>query len=312
MHTFSCLDQVLDRHFGVESIVQRRSQALHKLYDKSKLFLLDYETIVGPSITAIKKSAKGFSADTVSKDIASRKKKKGGVLKDGAAQKMVVFDKMVGSSWRSETGDINESDNMDIKEEFLIEKTSVDYDEDDLLEGKDINQTPKGPRVVTKQALGKPLGKINFLGNNDDGDILSGGHLKLSLPLRNLVNVPVYKSFALDIGLKKVTGKSSQEKLSAVRKLFSGINGFGGVSTPLKFAGIIRATFTSKSSLAQTSKKAGNAKILVNTNLKKPTGHLDQAVMIKKIPVETLVEAVCTALSEFGSVVLIKMQLVGL
>ncbi|KAG9291371.1 hypothetical protein G9A89_003475 [Geosiphon pyriformis] len=250
----------------------------------------------------MKKSAKGFSANTVSKNIAFRKKRKSGVLKD-----------VVGGSWGFETGDTTESNSVDMEKEFLIEETSVDYGEDDLLEGKNINQIPKGLKMVTKQALGKPLGKINFLDNNDDNDdVLSSGHLELPPPLKNLVNVPVQKSFALNIGLKKVTGKSSQEKLSAVRKLFSEINGFGGASTPSKFAGIIRVTFTSESSLAQASKKTGDAKILVNTNLKKPTGHSDWAVVVKKIPVETLVETVHAALSEFGSVVLIKIQLVGL
>ncbi|KAG9305670.1 hypothetical protein G9A89_022592 [Geosiphon pyriformis] len=260
----------------------------------------------------MKKSAKSFSADTVSKDIASRKKRKSGVLKDGAAQKIVVSDKAVGSSWGSETGDTTESDSVDMKEEFLIEKTSVDYGEGDFLEGKNVNQTPKESKMVTKQALGKPLGKINFLGNNDDDDILSGGHLELPPSLKNLVNVSVRKLFALDIGLEKVTGKSFQEKLSAVRKLFLGINGFRRASILSKFAGIIRAIFTSELSLAQTSKKTGDAKILVNTDLKKPTGRSDQTVVVKEIPVGTSVEAVHTALSEFGFVVLIKIQLVGL
>ncbi|KAG9290246.1 hypothetical protein G9A89_022222 [Geosiphon pyriformis] len=260
----------------------------------------------------MKKSTKGFSVNTVSKDIASRKKRKGGVLKNGAAQKMVVSDKAVSGSWGSEAGNTTKSDSVDMEKEFLIEETSVDYGESDLLKEKDINQTPKGPKVVTKQALGKSLGKINFLGNNDDDNVLLGGHLELPPPLKNLVNVSVRKSFALNIGLKKVIGKFSQEKLSAVRKLFSGINGFGRAFTSSKFAGIIRATFTSELNLVQASKKAGDAKILVNTDLKKPTDHSDWAVVVKEIPVGTSVEAVHVALSEFGSVVSIKMQLVGL
>ncbi|KAG9294084.1 hypothetical protein G9A89_015494 [Geosiphon pyriformis] len=282
------------------------------MYDKSKPFLLDYETIVGPSVAVIKESAKSFSADTVSKDIASRKKRKGGVLKDDAAQKMVVFNKVVGSSWESKAEDTTESNNVNMEEEFLIEKISVDYGKGDFLEGRDVNQTPKGPKVVTKQALDKPLGKINFLSNNNNGDVLSGDHLELPPSLRNLVNVPVHKSFALDIGLEKVTGKFSQEKLSAVKKLFSGINSFGRASIPSKFAGIIRVMFTSKLSLAQASKKAENAKIMVNTNLKKSASRSNWAVVLKEIPVGTSAEAVRAALSKFGIIKSIKMQLVGL
>ncbi|KAG9289724.1 hypothetical protein G9A89_014459 [Geosiphon pyriformis] len=60
------------------------------------------------------------------------------------------------------------------------------------------------------------------------------------------------------------------------------------------------------------TEKTKVADILVNTNLKKSSGCLDQAVVVKKILVGTLAEAVHTALFEFGSVVLIKMQLVRL
>ncbi|KAG9302142.1 hypothetical protein G9A89_020576 [Geosiphon pyriformis] len=139
----------------------------------------------------MKKSAKDFSADTVSKDVASRKKKKGGVLKDSAAQKMVLSNKVVGGSWGSEAGNTIESDSMDMKEEFLVEKT------------------------ITKQALGKLLDKINFLGS-DDNDILLDGPVVFLPFLKNLVNVSVRKSFALDISLDNVVKKSTQEKLVIV------------------------------------------------------------------------------------------------
>ncbi|KAG9286475.1 hypothetical protein G9A89_014641 [Geosiphon pyriformis] len=99
---------------------------------------------------------------------------------------------------------------------------------------------------------------------------------------------------------------SSQKKLVIVRRLFSKVNGFGEVSTPSKFSGIICASFTSEASLAQTTEKARVVDILVNTDLKKSTIHLDQAVVVKEIPVETSAKAVRAALSEFGFVVLIK------
>ncbi|KAG9286483.1 hypothetical protein G9A89_014649 [Geosiphon pyriformis] len=207
-------------------------------------------------MAVMKKSVKGFSKDTVSKDVASRKKRKGGVLKD--------------------TGDTTESDSVDIEREFLIEETSVDYGKRDVFVRMDSNQMPKGPRLVTKQALGKPLDKINFLGNNDDNNIL--------------LDEPV-------------------DKLAVVRKLFSKINGFGGVSTPSKFSGIIWIMFTSKSSLMKATKLATNVKILVNTNLKKSTGCSNWAVVLKKIPVETSAKTVRAVLSEFGMIKLIKMQL---
>ncbi|KAG9298384.1 hypothetical protein G9A89_005244 [Geosiphon pyriformis] len=71
-------------------------------------------------------------------------------------------------------------------------------------------------------------------------------------------------------------------------------------------------TFTSELSLVQTSKKAEEAKILVNTNLKKSSEHLDQAVVLKEIPIRTSTKTVHAVLSEFGIIKSIKMQLVGL
>ncbi|KAG9286811.1 hypothetical protein G9A89_012361 [Geosiphon pyriformis] len=70
--------------------------------------------------------------------------------------------------------------------------------------------------------------------------------------------------------------------------------------------------FTFKSSLVQTSKKAEKMKILVNSDPKKPSGHSNRAVVLKKIPIGTSTKTVRTALSEFGIIKLIKMQLVGL
>ncbi|KAG9300565.1 hypothetical protein G9A89_000435, partial [Geosiphon pyriformis] len=148
---------------------------------------------------------------------------------------------------------------------------------------EDLEQMSKSSKILTKRMLKKLLRKINFLGNNID-NILSDKSVVLLSLLKNLVNVSVKKSFALDISLDNVVGKSAQKKLVIVRKLFSKINDFEEASTSSKFAGIIRATFTSELSLVQASKKAEEAKIL--------TMH--------------------TALSEFDTVVLIKMQLVGL
>ncbi|KAG9305544.1 hypothetical protein G9A89_003607 [Geosiphon pyriformis] len=257
----------------------------------------------------MKKSVKNFSVDTVSKDVASRKKRKEGVLKDGIVHKKVLSGNLVGSSWRSEAGNTTELDSVDMEKKFLVEETSVNYGERVVLKGKDNNQMPKSPKLVTKQALGKLLGKINFLGSNDDDGILLDESVVLFFSLKKLINMSAKKSFALDINLINISEKSAQDKLVVIRKLFSKINGFGRASTPLKFSGIIQAMFTSKSSLMKATKLAANVKILVNTDLKKLSGHSDRAVVLKKIPVRTSAEAVHTALSKFGIIKSIKMQL---
>ncbi|KAG9302330.1 hypothetical protein G9A89_008822 [Geosiphon pyriformis] len=246
------------------------------------------------------------------KAVLSRKKRRGGVLEDNAGAEEGSAKMQSGRSWGLETGDTTESDSVDMEEECLVEETSFDYGEGSVLVGGNLDQTPKGSQVTTRKALGKPLGKIDFLDNNDNDDILLDASLVLFPPLKNLVNVSVRKSFALDLDLKVVEGNLAQEKLKRIRSLFSGINGFGGASTPSKFSGIIRVTFTSESGLMKAIEKATSVNIMVNTNLKRSAGRSDRAVVLKEIPVGTSAEAVCAALSEFGIIKLIKMQLVGL
>ncbi|KAG9298546.1 hypothetical protein G9A89_018905 [Geosiphon pyriformis] len=236
------------------------------------------------------------------KSAESRKKRKDGVLKDNIGNRKFATAKS------SETSNTTKSNSMDMEKECLVEETSFDHGDVKALTGENSKQISKSSRIYTKNALGKPLRKINFLDNNID-DIFLDKSVVFSLPLKNLVNVSVRKSFTLDINLDNIVEKFVQEKLVVVRKLFSKINSFGKASTPSKFAGIIRAMFTSELSLVQASKKAVEAKILVNSNLKKSSGHSDRAVVLKKIPVETSTEVVCTALSGFDIVMSIKMQL---
>ncbi|KAG9302257.1 hypothetical protein G9A89_008748 [Geosiphon pyriformis] len=266
------------------------------LRDKSKMYSValsglsgwPYAT-VGCSIAVMKKSVKDFGSvngeKSIEKNVASRKKRKSEILKDSATSKLVLSNRAVSGSWGSDAGDTTESDSVDMEEKCLVEETSVNYGEKSLFMKGDSNQTPKSLRLVTKKALSMPLGKKNFLDDVSDDDIFLDTLVIFPSPLKNLVNVSVRKSFTIDIKLDKVAGKFSQKKLVVVRKLFSKVNGFGGISTLSKFSEIIYASFTSETSLA---------------------------VVIKKIPVGTLVEAVHTALSEFGFVVSIKMQLADL
>ncbi|KAG9286189.1 hypothetical protein G9A89_014175 [Geosiphon pyriformis] len=260
----------------------------------------------------MKKTIKVSGSESDFKAVASRKKRKEGALTEGVDDKGVATEVPSICSWGSETGNTNESESVDMEEEYLVEKTSFDYGEDSALAGEDYDQTPMSSKVKTKKALGKPLEKIDFSKSSDDNDVFLDASLELLPPMKNLVNVLVRKSFALDIGLDKVAGKSSQEKLVVVRKLFSRINGFGGASTSSKFLGIIRAMFTSKLSLMKATDKTISVKILVNTDLKKSSGWSDRAVVVKEILIGTSAKAVRTALSEFGVVKAIKMQLIGL
>ncbi|KAG9285599.1 hypothetical protein G9A89_009239 [Geosiphon pyriformis] len=270
------------------------------------------EATVGSVIAVMKKTAKVSGSESGFKAVASRKKRKEGALAEGVDNKGVAAEVPGGCLWGLETGDTTESESVDIKEECLVEETSFDYGEGGALTGGDYDQTLTSSKVKTKKALGKPLGKIDFSKDGSDDGVLSDALLELPPPMKNLVNVPVRKSFTLDIGLDKVAGKSSQEKLVVVRKLFSGINDFGGASTLSKFSGIIKATFTSELGLMKDTEKATGANVMINTNLKRSAGCSDRAVVLKEIPVRTSAEAVRAALSEFGIIKSIKMQLVGL
>ncbi|KAG9286820.1 hypothetical protein G9A89_012370 [Geosiphon pyriformis] len=281
-------------------------------YDKSKSFILDYEATVGCSIVVIKKATKVFGSSDGFRSVLLKKKKRGSILEDGSGSKNVGFKVQSNHSWGSETDNTTKYKSINMEEECLIEKTSFNYSKSGALAGGDYDQISMSSKVKTKKALGKPLGKINFSPSSNNDDVLLDAPLVLLLSVKNLVNIFVWKSFALDIRLDKVVGKFSHEKLQVVRKLFSRIIGFGGVSTPSKYAGIVKVTFTSKLSLMKATKLAIDVKILVNTDLKKSSGHSDWAVVVKKIPVGTLVEAMHAVLSKFGIIKSVKMQLVDL
>ncbi|KAG9290641.1 hypothetical protein G9A89_011604 [Geosiphon pyriformis] len=216
--------------------------------------------MVSPSITVIKKTVKDSGSGRNFRPVLPRKKKKSGALEENIESKNNSVKKPSGQSWGSETSDTTEFDSVNMEKKCLVKETSFDYNESSILIDEDLNQTPKKLGVKTKKALGKPLGKIDFTSHGDMNNVLSDSFLELPPPLKNLVNVSVQKSFALDIGLDKTTDTG----------------------------------------------------IMVNTNLKKSTGHSDWAVIIKKISVRTLAEAVHAVLAKFGSVKTIKMQLVKL
>ncbi|KAG9288466.1 hypothetical protein G9A89_015672 [Geosiphon pyriformis] len=118
--------------------------------------------------------------------------------------------------------------------------------------------------------------------------------------IKTQVEVAVKKSFTLDINLSAVEGKSAMAKTHVIRKLFSEINGFGGATTPLKFEGIIKSTFTSKASMEKAISLARENNIIINSDLKKQRIRSDQAVIIKEIPMDTPKEMIIAAASEFG------------
>ncbi|KAG9285785.1 hypothetical protein G9A89_013210 [Geosiphon pyriformis] len=204
------------------------------VYANSKSFVLDYEATVGSSIVVLNKSIMELSFNIGVKSAEFRKKRRGGALEDNIDSRKFAAAKV----------------SIDIEEECLVEETSFNHGDGEAFAEEDSEQIPKSSKILTKRALGKPLGKINFLGDDID-NILLDKLVVFPLPLKNLVNVSVRKSFTLDISLDNIVGKSAQEKLVV-------------------------------------------------------------AVVLKKIPIGISTKAVRTALSEFGIIKSIKIQLVEL
>ncbi|KAG9298084.1 hypothetical protein G9A89_018167 [Geosiphon pyriformis] len=283
------------------------------LYDKLKPFF-NYEATVGSVIAVMKKTIKASGSENGFKAVASRKKKKGGVLEESINNKRVAVKTLSTHSWGSKTGNTTESESIDMEEKCLVKETSVDYDDNGTFTGGNSDQTPKGLRVKTKKVLRKPLDVIDYDTVNAEDDVLDDFLLlPPPFPVKPSVQVPVCKFFALDIDLVAVAGKSSQEKVNFVRKIFSSVNGFGGASILSKFGGIIWASFTSKKAMMAVAQLANDHSVIVNTDLKHSINNrTNRAIVLKKIPVGIFIEAVHAAISDFGVIKLIKMQLVGL
>ncbi|KAG9289722.1 hypothetical protein G9A89_014457 [Geosiphon pyriformis] len=255
----------------------------------------------------MKKTIKVSGSESGFKPVVSKKKRKGDVLAEGIDNREVATEAPGACN-------TTESESIDMKEECLVKETSVDYGENGTFVEGDPNQMPKSLRVKTKKVLEKPLGVINYGTVNTDNDVLDNFFLLLPLlPIKLFVQVPVHKSFALDIDFMAITGKSSQEKLSFIKKNFSSVNDFEGASTLSKFGGIICATFTSEKAMMAAGKLANDHSVVVNTDFKCPNNiRTNRDIVLKKIPVGTSMEAVHTAVSEFGIIKKIRMQLVGL
>ncbi|KAG9299108.1 hypothetical protein G9A89_020421 [Geosiphon pyriformis] len=138
--------------------------------------------------------------------------------------------------------------------------------------------TPKAKRVKNDLACGAPLGSLDYDMDDDDSGFLPP-------PL-----VAVKKSFALDINLSAVESKLAMAKTQVIRKLFSKIN----------------------ESMEKAVLLARENNIIVNSNLKRQRIHSDQAIVIKEIPIDMPKEMIVAAVSEFGEIKSIKIQLIGL
>ncbi|KAG9294987.1 hypothetical protein G9A89_017781 [Geosiphon pyriformis] len=139
--------------------------------------------------------------------------------------------------------------------------------------------TPRAIRLSTDMDFGSLFSSPNFAMNKEVKPLPSpikkasfNSKWVDSVIIKTQVEVPVKKSFALDINLSAVEGKSESMRKAA--------------------------------SLAE---KEG---IIVNNDVRKQGLHSDWAVVIKEIPMNTPKDMIITAVSEFGIIKSIKIQLV--
>ncbi|KAG9306837.1 hypothetical protein G9A89_005738 [Geosiphon pyriformis] len=225
-----------------------------------------------------------------------------------------------GSEMDSEESSVGGTSDIENMKNTIVEETSYvnsDTSGDNKLMG---NATPKGLRTRTYifEHLSKQSSFINVGGT---GDVLElpprtfNGFNQL-LPVtscdREIRSFILVKSFALDIELSAVSGKTVSDKLICVKKNFYQVDGFRRASTPSKFPGIIRSSYISEKSLIKTREMAISEKILVNDDLRKVNSHSDREVIIKEIPVDLPKLVIEAVFSKFGKIILIKMQLIGL
>ncbi|KAG9307479.1 hypothetical protein G9A89_017309 [Geosiphon pyriformis] len=150
--------------------------------------------------------------------------------------------------------------------------------------------TLKSKHVNTGAVFGSLLGFPNFDIDNDKEVSLSS-YLSISLDknwvdpkiIKTQMEVLVRKLFVLDVNLLAVKGKSAMAKTQLIKKFFSTINAL-----------------------------AKEKRIIINSDLKKQRIHSDQAIVIKKILMDTPKKMIIAAISEFGDIKLIKIQLIGM
>ncbi|KAG9304118.1 hypothetical protein G9A89_006028 [Geosiphon pyriformis] len=193
----------------------------------------------------------------------------------------------------------------------------------------------KSVRVLTTGSVGggltqkvkKPLSSVKLL--SADKNLKDGGSVSVNGQLTSMntdgeasdgkttsdfqMNTPNVKCFntgaAIGFPLGFINYDMDDEKEVSLPLC---INGFGGATTLSKFEGIIKSTFTLSESMEKAVSLARDNNIIVNSDLKKLGIHSDLAIIIKKIPIDTPKKMIVAAVSEFGKMESIKIQLIGL
>ncbi|KAG9298347.1 hypothetical protein G9A89_002835 [Geosiphon pyriformis] len=152
--------------------------------------------------------------------------------------------------------------------------------------------TPKAKRVNTSVNFGSLIGSSDFEIDEKVKPFLPPLMKKIPLDkiwidpkiIKTPIEMAVKKSFALDINLSAIESKSVMAKTYLIRK----------------------------ESMKKAVSLAEEERIVINNDVRKQGFRSDQAVVIKEISMDTPKEIIVIAVSEFGQIKLIKIQLVGM
>ncbi|KAG9294013.1 hypothetical protein G9A89_019351 [Geosiphon pyriformis] len=156
-----------------------------------------------------------------------------------------------GAKLSSNSATLKDSGSGQVVRQFNSMDTDGEASEGEGVSDSKMN-TPQAKCFNNGAIVGSPLSSINY-----------------DIEEEKEVEVAVKKSFTLDINLSAVKEKSATAKTHVIRKLFSGINGFGRATTPSKFEEIIKSTFIFEASMEKAASLARENNITVNSDLKK-------------------------------------------
>ncbi|KAG9294664.1 hypothetical protein G9A89_008143 [Geosiphon pyriformis] len=196
-----------------------------------------------------------------------------------------------GSEMDSKKNSVSEVSNIKTIKNTITEETSYINSNTSKTDNMVDNATSRLTHTRTYILEKLPKGLLFGVLNDNDANLVfpvpkfvgSKKLLLIDLHVKNVWNFDSRKSFALDVELSAIPGKTSDNKLLHFKKIFYQIDGFGGAFTLLKFPGIIRLSFTLESSLKKARNLAVSKKILVNNKVRKVNTHLDQeSVLMRK------------------------------
>ncbi|KAG9287260.1 hypothetical protein G9A89_008890 [Geosiphon pyriformis] len=187
-----------------------------------------------------------------------------------------------GNKVNSEASSISSISDLKNMKNMIAEETNYTDSNALKIDNKMDDATPR--KTCTKTyVLDSKLNKISFndLSNGDD-DVLTLLVSKFSGAKRLLAagscvldkcNFRPVKSFALDVELSAIPGKTNSNKLMAIKKISIKLMDLEGASTFSKFLEIIKFSFTSELSLKKIRELATHKKIVVNVDVRQINKH---------------------------------------